>query len=77
VREDGTLVIDILAPQPCAPEPSAGDEIVVCAQVQGDQQRMPNAPPPRSPGAMEKLKDALTATVGPLEITPFGIKLKF
>lgn len=31
VREDGTIVIDILAPQPCAPEPTTEPEIVVCA----------------------------------------------
>ena len=43
VQEDGTLVIDILAPQPCAVEPNTGGEIVVCAQVDGDPQRMPKA----------------------------------
>ena len=31
VREDGTVVIDILAAQPCAPDPATEDEIVVCA----------------------------------------------
>ena len=48
VREDGAVVIDILAPQPCAPEPSTGDEIVVCAQVDGDPQSMADAPAPIS-----------------------------
>ncbi|KRA81200.1 hypothetical protein [Altererythrobacter sp. Root672] len=77
VREDGTVVIDVLAPQPCVPEPSTGDEIVVCAQIDGDPQRMPDAQPPPSPGPMEKLKKALTAHVGPVEITPFGARFKF
>lgn len=77
VREDDTVVIDILARQPCGPEPSTGDEIVVCAQVEGDPQRMPDTPPPPPPSPMEKLKEALTANVGPVEITPFGVRFKF
>lgn len=76
VREDGTVVIDILAPQPCAAEPGTDDEIVVCAHVDGDPQRAGDAPPP-APGPMDKLQEALTAKVGPLEITPFGVRLKF
>ena len=75
VREDGTLVIDILA-RPCEPEPSTDREIVVCAAVPGGGQLRP-LPPPASPNPMEKLEEALTAKVGPLVITPFGIGLKF
>ena len=76
VREDGTIVIDILASQPCPAQPGTGDEIVVCVQADGDPHRTGDAPPP-SPGPMEKLEEALTAKVGPLEITPFGVRLKF
>jgi hypothetical protein len=77
VREDGTLVIDILAPEPCESEPSTDDEIVVCANGEGGSPRLPTAPPPSSPGPLEKLEEALTAKIGPLEITPFGVRLRF
>ena len=75
VREDGTVVIDILADQPCVP--SSEGEIVVCAPTVDGAQYLPPPPPPRSTGPMEKLQEALTAEVGPLVITPFGVRLKF
>jgi hypothetical protein len=40
VRDDGTVVMDLLVPQPCATEPAAGDEIVVCAEGPGDDSDM-------------------------------------
>jgi len=68
LREDGTLVIDILAPQPCASAPSSDEEITVCAQASAGQQ--PLAPPPPEPTPMERLQQALTVKVGPVEIGP-------
>jgi len=78
VKEDGTLVIDILVPQPCGPEPSAGEEIVVCAEA-------PVAPPaPDNP--MQTIGEALHARIGPLELGSidrgdgtryFGLLLRF
>jgi hypothetical protein len=61
-QEDGTLVIDILVPQPCPVEPSTSDEIVVCAQADGDPQMMLHAPEPTSydePGGVPKAELSL------------------
>ena len=85
VREDGAVLIDILAPQPCQPEPSTGDEIVVCAATPGER-ATPVAPPPPSPTAMETLQEALNVKVGPVEIGSiakgdgtriFGARIRF
>lgn len=67
VREDGTVLIDILMPQPCEPKPSTEGEIVVCAAALESGQLRP-LPPPPAPNAMEILAEALSAKVGPVEI---------
>jgi hypothetical protein len=71
MREDGTLVIDLSVPQPCAPEPSTDEEIVVCAAAPSDGEPLP---PPPSPTPMEKLQEALTFKLGPVEIGPGGVQ---
>jgi hypothetical protein len=85
VKEDGTLVIDILEPQPCAPDPSTGDDIVVCAQAPGDGQPQAKAPPP-SPSLNQKIGEALNVKLGPLELGSidrgdgtyaFGLRMRF
>ena len=85
VREDGSLVIDILVAQPCAAEPSTGDEIVVCAAAES-MAAPPVAAPPPSPTAMEKVGNALNVTVGPVELgsipnrdgtRTFGARIRF
>jgi hypothetical protein len=70
VREDGTLVIDILAPQPCAPDPSTGDEIVVCAPAQ--EGTPPVEAPPPDPSITEKVGEALHVRIGPFELGSIG-----
>jgi hypothetical protein len=84
VRDDGTLVVDILV-RPCEPEPSTGQEIVVCAAAPGSGQLQP-LPPPPDPNAMEVLAEALSAKVGPVEIgsidrgdgtRAFGLRVRF
>ena len=72
VREDGTIVIHILASQPCAPTPSTGSEIVVCAQSPGEGEPPIPAPPP-APTVAEKIRKALTTRIGPVEIGPGGV----
>lgn len=69
VRDDGTIVIDILAPQPCNPKPSSETEIVVCAQLPGESER-PIAAPPPAPNVSETIREALTVKIGPVEISP-------
>ena len=71
VREDGGLVIDILA-RPCHPAPSTETEIVVCAASQDDDQLEP-LPPPPSPTPMEQLQEALSFKIGPVEVGPGGV----
>ena len=84
VRDDGTLVIYILV-RPCEPEPSAGEEIVVCATSPGSGQLQP-LPPPATPNPMEVLAEALNAKIGPVEIgsidrgdgtRAFGLRVRF
>ena len=83
VREDGTIVIDILAAQPCAPEPSTEDAIVVCGVIPADR-RLP--PPPAAPDMPQRLGEALNTRIGPVELgsianrdgTRFwGLRLRF
>lgn len=83
VREDGTIVIDILAAQPCAPEPTTEHEIVVCAQLIGDAA---TDPPEDAVSAQQQLGEALNAKVGPLELgsiprgdgtRAFGLRVRF
>ncbi len=85
LREDGTLVIDILASQPCSPEPSTEEEIVVCAAAPTDG-RSPALASPPSPSPMEQLGEALHAKVGPVELgsiagsdgnRAFGLRIRF
>jgi hypothetical protein len=65
VQADGSVVIDILAPPPCAAEPSTDDEIVVCAEA--PEGGLPSTPPP-APTANEQISNALHAKIGPLEV---------
>ena len=83
VRDDGTVVIDILAPQPCEPEPSTDDEIVVCAAGPAAEQA---SAPPSVPSPMEQLGAALNAKIGPVELgsidrgdgtRAFGLRIRF
>lgn len=78
-REDGTIVIDILAPQPCAPEPSTEPEIVVCAVA-------PDGDPPLAPNPPQTIGEALNVKAGPLELgsidrgdgtRAFGARVRF
>lgn len=62
LREDGTLVIDILAAPPCG-ESSEG-EIVVCAEGESDQ-RLDSEDPPRDGPAPLKVQLAPNLTAGP------------
>ena len=66
MREDGTLVIDILAPQSCESVPSTEQEIVVCAAAPNDEQSQ--AAPPPSSNLMEQIGEALNVKIGPLEL---------
>ena len=83
VREDGTIVIDILAPQPCAPEPATGEEIVVCAVADDEARYLPgNLPPPPSTTAMQEVSEALSVKDGNLQAGlisqgQVGVRLKF
>lgn len=68
---DPDRVINILVPQPC--EPSSSDEIVVCGQREGDRHRLePLRPLPPQPTLMQRIADALTVRLGPIEIAPAG-----
>lgn len=40
VREDGTVVMNLMVPQPCETQPPTGDEIVVCAEAPGGDSDM-------------------------------------
>ncbi len=66
VREDGTLVIDILAAQPCAPDPTTEDEIVVCAAAPEQADALAAPPPGKSP--VDAIGDALSFEVGGVEL---------
>jgi hypothetical protein len=66
VREDGTIVVDVLAPQPCVSEPSTEQEIVVCAQAPDGAQAP--IPPPHIPDLSEKMSKALNVKIGPLQL---------
>jgi hypothetical protein len=59
VLEDGSIVIDMLVPQPCRPEPSTGNEIVVCAQANDDGYGTPDGPAPTDSGQPEVPKAEL------------------
>lgn len=83
MRDDGTIVVDILAPQPCAPEPSTEPEIVVCAAAPDSQQQ---AAPPPAPSLTQTIGEALHLRVGPLELgsidrgdgtRAFGARVRF
>jgi len=66
VREDGTVVIDILAAQPCAPDPTTEDEIIVCAAAPEDASAL--APPPAAKSPVDRFSDALTFKLGGIEL---------
>ena len=84
LREDGTLVIDILAAQPCAPDPTTDDEIVVCATAPEQARELP--PPPAGKSPVDAFSDALSFNIGGLELglvkksdgtRALGLRLKF
>jgi hypothetical protein len=66
VKEDGTMVIDILVEQPCTP--SSEGEIVVCAAAEDGARFRPPPPPPVEPTLAEKIGEALSAEIGPVEV---------
>jgi hypothetical protein len=78
-REDGTMVIDILAPPECSPEEEA--DIVVCANpAEG------SAEPPPSETLADHIGEALHTKIGPLELGSirqrdgtrrFGARIRF
>ena len=83
VRDDGTLVVDILVRR-CEPEPSTGEQIVVCATSSESGQLQPLQPP--TPNRMEVLAEALSAKIGPVEVgsidrgdgtRAFGLRVRF
>jgi hypothetical protein len=84
-KPDGTLVIDILQPQPCAP--SDDGEIVVCGPAEIDeQQRLGDTPAPTEKSLSDKIGEALHAKIGPLELgsianpdgtRSFGARVRF
>lgn len=85
VKEDGTVVIDILAPQPCAAQPTTEPEIVVCGVAPGNQASEDKAPPPPT-SAIERLGEALHVKIGPVELgsipkgdgtRAFGARVRF
>jgi len=65
VKDDGTLVIDILAAQPCPPDPTTDDEILVCATAPEEQRELP--PPPAGKSPVDRFSDALTFKIGGVE----------
>ena len=84
VREDGSLVIDILVEQPCTP--ATEGEIVVCAPAGDGSPYLPPPPPPPEPSVMEKVGEALHAKLGPIEVGSipkgdgtrvFGARMRF
>jgi hypothetical protein len=85
VREDGTIVIDLLAAQPCAP--ATEGEIVVCGPTEEPAGYLPgNLPPPPTTTVRDKIREALSAQLGPLEVglinpddptSAVGVRLKF
>jgi hypothetical protein len=84
-KPDGTLVIDSLVPQPCAP--SADEEIVVCGPAEiEEQQRLADTPAPPQKNLSDKIGEALHAKIGPLELgsianpdgtRSFGARVRF
>jgi hypothetical protein len=84
-KPDGTLVVNILVPQPCAP--SADEEIVVCGPSEIDeQQRLADTPAPPQKNLTDKIGEALHAKIGPLELgsmanpdgtRSFGARVRF
>ena len=86
LRDDGTIVIDTTPPgqDACPAEPTADDEIVVCAQAPDPIQEQ--LPPPASPSVNERISNALRAHIGPLELGSipngdgtysFGARIRF
>jgi hypothetical protein len=76
VREDGTLVIDIALPQPCAPDPSTGDAIVVCAEAPGGDAAM-RVPSTADDKAAEAAAAARTPCAGCVVVSGAGIRIGF
>jgi len=66
LRDDGSLVIDILAAQPCAPDPTTDDEIVVCAAAPEQSRELPPPAPGKSP--VDRFSDALSFKIGGIEL---------
>ena len=77
-RDDGTIVVDILAPPECTPQ--EGADIVVCAAPAGGSE------PPPVENLADRVGDALHTQVGPLELgsirksdgtRAFGARIRF
>jgi len=83
LREDGTILINILSTEPCEPAPSTGSEIIVCARSPNQESSeisLPNVTP------LETLGEALGTKIGPLELgsyergdgtRSFGARIRF
>ena len=66
VKEDGTIVIDVLAPQPCAADPTTDEEIVVCGRAPAGGNVA--APPPPSVSPVDRFSNALSFKIGSIEL---------
>ena len=83
LRENGTVLINILSTAPCEPAPSTGSQIIVCGRAPNRDSReimLPNVTP------TEALGDALSTKIGPLELGSidrgdgtrvFGARIRF
>jgi hypothetical protein len=65
VREDGTILIDILAPQSCASDPATDEEIVVCGSAPAADEI---AAPPLSESPVDRISNALSFKIGSIEL---------
>jgi len=76
VQEDGTVVMDIMVPQPCETGPSTGDEIVVCAEAPGSESDM-RVPPTADDRAAETAAAARTPCAGCVVVSGLSVRIGF
>ena len=76
VREDGTVVMDIMVPQPCETEAAAGDEIVVCAEAPGSESGM-RVPSTADDRAAETAAAARTPCAGCVVVSGASVRIGF
>ena len=76
VREDGTVVIDIMAPLPCGTEASTGDEIVVCGEAPGGESDM-RVPSTADDKAAAAAAAARTPCAGCVVVSGAGVRIGF